>query len=96
MLEKYHEEIVQLLCYMITCARGLFDEPVSYGPLRLIESVTRLIEIIEKQKLADNELLTIKELIDQNKFLIKTNQEKFKSVLDEIVIILVNQINKEK
>lgn len=39
----------KLLAFLITSARGCVDEPVLYGPLRLVDAAARLIDIMEKE-----------------------------------------------
>ena len=93
MKAQTYSQIGQLLCYMGSSARGLLDEPVSYGPLRLIDGVSRLIGILEEEGKIDEELSRIKGLIDQGKFLVMTDQDQFKNLLDEVVIALVDWLN---
>ena len=38
-------QIIDLLGFLLTSAHGLFDEPKSYGPLRLVDAAGRLLEI---------------------------------------------------
>ena len=87
-------QIGQLLCYMGSSARGLLDEPASYGPSRLIDGVSRLIGILEEEEgIIEEELSRIKRLIDQGKFLAKTDQDQFRNLLDEVVIALADWLN---
>ncbi|GAG33178.1 unnamed protein product, partial [marine sediment metagenome] len=38
--------IFELLCYMIVSARNLEQETKMYGPFRLVDTASRLIEIL--------------------------------------------------
>jgi len=89
-----YSKLGQLLCYMGASARGLLDEPAFYGSLRLIDGISRLIGILEEETIIDEELLRIKKLIEQNKFLVKNDQDQFRNMLDEVVIALLDWLNK--
>ena len=41
--------LFELTGYMLTSARGLIEEPQLYGPFRLLDGVTRLCGILEKE-----------------------------------------------
>jgi hypothetical protein len=47
--KQLNREFMELIGYLITSARGLIDEPKSYGPFRLIEGVSRLCETLLKE-----------------------------------------------
>ena len=51
-----YSKIGHLLCYMGSSARGLLDEPISYGPFRLIDGISRLIGILEEEGIIDEKL----------------------------------------
>lgn len=36
------DEVVELLAFLITAARGLIDEPNNYGPMRLLDAAERI------------------------------------------------------
>ena len=93
MKKQIYLQIGQSLCYMGSSARELLDEPASYGPLRLIDSVSRLIEILEEEGIIDKELSHIKGLIGQGRFLVMTDQDQFRNLLDEVVIALADWLN---
>jgi hypothetical protein len=61
------EELFQLVAYMITSARGLYDEPADYGIFRLLDSSGRLLAIMESQGLTDPFLLDLKKLVDEER-----------------------------
>ena len=48
--------LTELLIYMATSAAGLTDEPVNYGPLRMITAAQKLTEYMLKQD-PDNAVL---------------------------------------
>lgn len=61
------EELFQLVAYMITSARGLYDEPADYGIFRLLDSSGRLLAIMESQGLTDPFLIDLKKLVDEER-----------------------------
>ena len=40
------EQLLELVCYTIISARNLVEEPKLYGPLRMIDVVGRLLDIL--------------------------------------------------
>lgn len=92
--DDFQYEILKLISYMIVSARGLVLEPKLYGPLRLIDSVSRLVAILDKKGLATKELLELKEKIDKNKTVLMVSREKFIDLLKELVISVTAILDK--
>ena len=74
----------QLLAFLITSARGCVDEPVLYGPLRLVDAASRLIDIMEDEGKSNDEISKLKELIEEKKDLVMYDEEEFIRFLDEL------------
>ena len=74
----------KLLAFLITSARGCVDKPPLYGPLRLIDAASRLIDIMEEEGKANTKLLKLKELIEEKKYLVMYDEEEFVKFLDEL------------
>ncbi|MCD6559570.1 MAG: hypothetical protein J7K57_06850 [Palaeococcus sp.] len=72
----------QLLAFLITSARGCVDEPVLYGPLRLVDAASRLIDIMEDEGKSNDEISKLKELIEEKKDLVMYDEEEFIRFLD--------------
>lgn len=87
------DPLFDLFCYMSSSAKGLLDEPKSYGPLRLVESMERLIEIIEKNEFfQEKEVYSeIKEKIKEEKHTVMTDEERFEKFLDDLVQLLAEE-----
>lgn len=85
--QSAEEYIFGLTMYMLTSARGLVDEPPMYGPLRLVESISRLVKLPEFANCIkeDSFLSTIKRKIDQNKFEVMASEDKFVNFLDDLI-----------
>lgn len=78
------DEHFKLLAFLITSARGCVDEPHLYGPLRLIDAASRLINIMKDEGKATDELLNIQKLIEEKKNLVMYNEEEFIKLLDDL------------
>jgi len=80
-----------LLCYMSSSSKGLVDEPKLYGPLRLLESMERIIDVLEANDMSDDFYSELKEKIKDNKYLVMQDEERFVRSLDEIVKMLAQK-----
>lgn len=79
--------LFDLIGYLLTSARGLLDEPVEYGPFRLVEGVSRLCGLMSGSSSRHCALLgRLKLAIDTNKFTMMTDAEVFKGLLDNAVL----------
>lgn len=79
--------LFDLIGYLLTSARGLLDEPVEYGPFRLVEGVSRLCGLMGNSSSRHQELLgRLKLIIDRDKFTMMTDAEAFKGLLDNAVL----------
>jgi hypothetical protein len=96
---NFEPELLDLIAYMLTSARGLVDEPAMYGPFRLLEGVSRFSGILLKEDHADkNFLIGLKEKIDERKYSLMTDQEQFIHLMDETVLDITRYLmskNKE-
>ncbi|MCK4368134.1 MAG: hypothetical protein KAV68_00460 [Dehalococcoidales bacterium] len=84
--EKLRYDLLKLFCYIITSARGCIEEPKLYGPFRLIDSVERIITLLDNEGLADDFLKKERVKIEENKYLVMQDEEGFIKFLDELVI----------
>lgn len=80
------EDIYDLIGYMVTSAKELVIDPKLYGPFRLVDAVSRLIEVLEREGAADEFMLSLKSFIDEGKFTVMTDESQFFSFLDELVV----------
>jgi hypothetical protein len=67
--------------YLVASARDCLDEPLIYGPFRMIEGVSRLIEAFPD----DEFLRSQKETIDREKYEVMADRDRFAVWLDEIL-----------
>jgi hypothetical protein len=88
------KEIFNLICYMITSARNLVEETKMYGPFRLIDASSRLIEILEKEDLSSSFLDKVRDSIENNKYKVVTDKDGFIRFLDDLVLMMVEELEK--
>jgi hypothetical protein len=86
---ELEREFFELVCYMVTSARNLIAENKLYGPFRLIDAVSRLIDIIEKLGLKSPRLETIQRQIEEGKYKVMETDEEFTAFLENLVMGLV-------
>lgn len=81
------EHLFDILIFLVTSTRGCIDEPPLYGPFRLVDALSRLIDLYDRVPgLKKDAFLTeIKAEIDRKKFLVMSDPEGFKKFLDELV-----------
>jgi len=85
------KEFFKLISYMVTSARGCIDEPKIYGSFRLLDSICKLYNILEKKKLIeDDKLKEVINKIEDNKYNSFKNKDKFINSLDMIILDLVD------
>ncbi len=52
--DKLQDDLFFLISYLITSARGLYDEPADYGVFRLLDTAGRLMELMDAHGLMDD------------------------------------------
>jgi hypothetical protein len=67
--------------YLVASARDCLDEPLVYGPLRLVEGVSRLIEALPDDEFLQQQ----KRVIDAEKWAVMGDREQFAAWLDELL-----------
>lgn len=90
--DELRVEVLELLCYLMTSARGVIYEPRLYAPYRLAEGARRLILLMDKAGLADPEWLAIAADIEGNVMKVVTDEEACKQIVDELVLRLAGQL----
>jgi hypothetical protein len=90
------KEVLKLFSYMITSAKNLMNEPQIYGPLRLVDSMSRWFHLLKENNLIDDKgLAEVINLIDEKKYMCMTDEEEFMSMLDDAVNGMVNTMISE-
>lgn len=89
MEDKLKKEIFELICYMLISARNLDRETKMYGPFRLVDAASKLIEILEKNGICDEFLSQVRTIIELNKNKLIEGKEEFLSFLDDLALKMV-------
>lgn len=76
---------------MSSSAKGLVDEPKLYGPLRLLESMERIIDVLESNDMSNEFYTKLKEEIKENKYTVMQDEEEFVESIDNIVAMLAKK-----
>jgi hypothetical protein len=83
--QTFREDIFLLVGYLLTSARGLYDEPPGYGPFRLLDAATRLIEAVEKAELADPYLVDLRGTLNAER-LGSSDDQALRATLDRLCL----------
>jgi len=86
------ENAFELVSYMVVSARNLLDEPPRYGPFRLVDAASRLVENLNKTDLGSERLEKIKTQIEAGKYSVMTSEEEFHEFLDSLVSSLIEDM----
>lgn len=90
---KVESRIISLVCYMITSARGLVDEPKIYGPSRLLEAARRLIDLAADCGIRHDPLLKVAREIEEHRLeILRKDKEEFISFMDALAAILATWV----
>jgi hypothetical protein len=92
--EQFQKSLFDLLSFLIISARNLVEEPKLYGPLRLIDGASRLIEILEKEGLSDEFLSKIRKKIEEKENSVMTNKDEFIELLDDLTLDFADELKK--
>lgn len=84
-------DLFLLVSYMLTSARGLYDEPADYGIFRLIDSAGRLLSIMESYGLADPFISQLKQALDEEREG-NMDQSNQRTHLDRMILDIVTEI----
>jgi hypothetical protein len=88
--------LLELVAFLATSARGCIDEPPLYGPFRLIDALSRLIDPLKYAKcLKDDDFLhKIKAEIEERKYSVMFDTEEFQGMLDSIVLQITKELRR--
>jgi hypothetical protein len=84
--------LFELIGYMLTSARGLVQEPPLYGPLRLLDGVSRLCALLENQPGDHGFYTRLKRMIDEKKYSVLNEEDAFIAMMDEAVLLYTKQL----
>ena len=82
-----NDYLVELAAFFLSSARGCMDEPSMYGSFRLIDGLSRLIEIPKYAQCIkkDPVLLELKREIDEKKYSVMVSEKQFVDFVDGLI-----------
>jgi len=88
--------LLELVAFLATSARGCIDEPPLYGPFRLIDALSRLIDLPKYATcLKDDDFLRkIKAEIEEKKYSVMFDTVEFQNMLDNIVLQVTKELKR--
>ena len=88
-------DLFDLATYLVASARDCVDEPLIYGPLRMLVGVSRIIQVGEgDDRLRDGFLLNAQSKISNHVLNVMSDREKFKRALDELLLEFANELKR--
>jgi len=89
-------EVFAIAMYLLTSARGCLDEPKLYGPLRLLEVISRLASLSEHAGTIEKDefLVQAKSKIDMNKHLVMESEDDFAGFLDALITEFTQELKR--
>jgi hypothetical protein len=90
--ENLEAEIWSLVCFILISAANLEQERKEYGPLRLLETASRLVNLLRENGVTSNRLNTIQTEIDANKFSVMTDEVAFSQFLQNLALEIVDYL----
>jgi hypothetical protein len=88
-------DVFDLCVYIATSARGLKDEPKDYGPIRLLEVLSRLAD----HACAETDDPFLKEVAAEAATklrLVMTDRDAFYAYLEQLVVSLVREVKRRR
>ena len=80
-------EIFDLATYLVASARDCVDEPLIYGPLRMLEGVNRIILMGEGDpRFRDDFLSKMRARVTTDVLKVMSDREEFKKALDDLLL----------
>jgi len=90
--DAFKEQIFGLVCYMVTSACNLVNETKNYGPFRLIDAASRLINILSENQISSSKLEKIQAEIERGKYKVMEDKSQFSSFLNGLVLYITSLI----
>lgn len=94
---EVRSKILEYIAYLASSARNSIEEPHIYGSFRLIDAISRLIDLINyiPSIKEDQFLKELKEYIDTKKYVMMFNTQEYLAFLDEVVLRVVRELKKQ-
>jgi len=88
--------LLELVAFLATSARGCIDEPPSYGPFRLIDALSRLIDLPKYATCLKDDIFLhkIKAEIEEKKYSVMFDEREFQDMLDSVVLQITKELKR--
>ena len=95
MNKQISQGIFDYTLFLLTAARGCVDEPHMYGPLRLVDAVSRIVDIFSRANLLQDQFLAnLKKKIDEKKLIVMESEDEFVKFIDDLIATSVEEMKK--
>jgi len=92
---KLDYDVFDLATYLVASARDCLDEPLIYGPLRMLEGVNKMIQLGEKDpRFRDRFLSTMQVRVSSDILKVMSDREKFKKALDDLLLEFADELKR--
>lgn len=97
--DKKTVRVFEILTYLASSARGLLEEPREYGPLRCLDAMRRLIDVVLEIGLIEDEevakyLEGLKNKLSQGIVLLMYSAEEFRKFIINVNVELSEETTK--
>lgn len=91
-----NEYLFELALFLATSARNCIEEPPAYGPLRLLDALSRLADFPKYAPSLNEDpfLQEMKVFVDERKFLVTTDVKGFRQAAEELVERFAKELKK--
>lgn len=94
-MEDSKSSLFDVALYLVSSARDCMEEPLIYGPLRLIVAVEKIISLCEsKEEFRDEFLIGLKDKLSRTVLLSMSNREEFVRAIDELLVDFSRELKK--
>lgn len=89
--------LFDIATYLVASARDCLDEPLVYGPLRLLEGVNRIISLSKTDpSLKDVFLEDMEPRVSRDVLKVMSDREAFRKALDDLLRDFAEEMRKRK
>ncbi|GAX91751.1 DUF6092 family protein [Effusibacillus lacus] len=93
--EGLQNRLLDYVSYVLTSARGLYKEPHSYGPMRMVDSLEKALFLLRDMGIKDDAIEESVAVIRENRWRVTSDPEAFAQALDDAILRLVKVTLKE-
>lgn len=88
-----YDKVVEYLSFLASSARNSIEEPHIYGSFRLIDAISRFIELLRSMPGYEKyeRLEELREYIEKEKYKVMGDTREYLEFLDKVVAILVEE-----